>query len=97
MNTSSPFFRFIVGLDQALNPIVYGGSEDVTISAQTAYCELVLGKKKRIRKIIDWVFKKFGEDKHCYWSLYVEIDEFPKDIQLSILRILETHGVGEGF
>ena len=97
MNTSSSFFRFIVGLDQALNPLVYGGSEDVTISAQTAYCELVLGKKKTIRKIIDWIFRRFGENDHCYWSLYVEIDEFPKDIQISILKSLAEKGVGEGY
>lgn len=71
------FFRFIVGLDQALNPLVYGGSEDVTLSAQSAYNELILHKDSRKRKFIDWIFLNiFGDDNHCYESLLNEIDEF---------------------
>ncbi len=82
-------FRFIVGLDQAMNPLVYGGSEDVTLSAQTAYHELLYGKNKFTRKFIDWIFRTFfGEHQHCYNSLLLELDEFPKEAHVlsSLLR-----------
>lgn len=73
-------FRFIVGLDQALNPIIYNGSEDVTLSAQTAYNEIMLGRNLKTRKVLDWVFRTFFNDhQHCYRSLLAEIDEFSDD------------------
>ena len=83
----SRIFRFIVGLDQSFNPLVFNGSEDVTISSQTAYNELILGKNRRMRATIDFVFKHvFGQHHHCYRSLLWEIDEFPnQDIILAAL------------
>lgn len=94
--TNNHLFRFIVGLDQALNPIIYGGSEDVTLSAQTAYRELVLHKSGRVRKIIDWVFSKlFDHPQHCYHSLYVELEEFPEEREL-LEKMLADHGVERG-
>lgn len=77
INTKSRIFRFIVGLDQAFNPLVYGGSEDVTISSQTAYNELLLHKDHKKRVMIDWIFRKFfGEPQHCYYSLFSEMHCF---------------------
>lgn len=76
MDRNSRWFRFIVGLDQAFNPLVYGGSEDITISAQTAYRELMLGKSRRTRRVIDWIFARLGDHNHCYANLLGEIDEF---------------------
>ena len=93
INTKSRIFRFIVGLDQALNPLVYGGSEDVTLSAQSAYNELVLHKDHRKRKFIDWLFRKMGQVDHCYHSLISEIDEF-QDADL-IRVILAEKGINE--
>lgn len=91
----NPLVRFIVGLDQALNPLVFGGSEDVTMSAQAAYRELVLRKGGKWRKLIDWIFRRFGQNDHCYRSLLVEIDEFPTESEL-ILKLLAEHGVERG-
>lgn len=91
-----PIFRFIVGLDQALNPIIFRGSEDVTLSAQCAYRELVHHKGNRFRRFIDWLFlTAFDQDQHCFRSLYGEIDEFPHEREL-ILGILAEHGVERG-
>lgn len=84
-------FRFIVGLDQAFNPIIYGGSEDVTVSAQTAYNELILQKNRRTRKALDWVFGNvFGDKQHCYRSLRNEVDEFPEQRELILLKLSEV-------
>jgi hypothetical protein len=77
ISTKSRFFRFLVGLDQALNPLIYGGSEDVTLSAQAAYREITMGKSIRTRKTLDWLFAKLGDHQHCYWSLFVELHNFP--------------------
>lgn len=88
-------YRFIVGIDQALNPIIYGGSEDVTLSAQTAYRELILHKSGWLRKAIDWVFNKLGHSQHCYRSLYVELDEFPGEREL-LKKLLADLGVERG-
>lgn len=87
---SSPLFRFIVGLDQAFNPLVYGGSEDVTISSQSAYNELMLGKNRRARQIIDWVFRNFfHQHMHCYYSLLDEADEFHGETAVILAKLLE--------
>lgn len=90
----SALFRFIVGLDQAFNPLVYGGSEDVTISAQTAYNEIMYGRNLRARKFLDWVFAKLGEENHCMGSLLAELDEFP--LERDVLKAaLAERGITE--
>lgn len=95
MKTNTRFFRFIVGIDQAFNPIVYGGSEDVTISAQSGYNELLLNKNRWKRKAIDWLFLTFfNDEQHCYRSLLAEIDEFPKEADL-IRKILAEKGLSD--
>jgi hypothetical protein len=77
MNTTSHLFRFLVGIDQAFNPLIYGGSENVTISSQSAYNELILHKSHRKRVAIDWLFAKlFDQPDHCYHSLLTELNEF---------------------
>jgi hypothetical protein len=92
MKLTSRLYRFIVGLDQACNPLIYGGSEDVTLSAQSAYNELILGKSKFWRKAIDKIFLVLcGEKNHCYESLLAELDEFP-DAHI-IEAILGEYGV----
>lgn len=94
MNTDSRLFRFIVGIDQAFNPLVYGGSEDVTISAQSAYNELILHKDMRKRKAIDWLFRTvFKQEFHCYKSLLDEIDEFENADLIRIM--LSEKGLNE--
>lgn len=91
----SALFRFIVGIDQAFNPLVYGGSEDVTISAQTAYNEILFERNIRRRKTIDWLFLKlFGEVEHCMMSLVAEIDEFPMERE-ALLAGLRKRGIIE--
>jgi hypothetical protein len=85
--------RMIVGLDQALNPIVYGGSENVTISSQSAYRELVQKKSAFPRRAIDWVFRTFfGQKHHCYKSLLVEVHEFFGEEPL-IYSLLAEQGI----
>lgn len=95
MRLGTKLARFVIGLDQALNPLIFGGSEDVTLSAQSAYRELVLNKSGKWRKLIDWIFRRFGQEHHCYKSLRVEIDEFAGDREL-ILKLLAEHGVERG-
>lgn len=90
----SRLFRLIVGLDQAFNPLVYGGSEDVTISAQTAYNEIMFGRNIRTRKVLDWIFAKLGEHDHCMRSLLWEIDEFPLAREV-LLAALAERGITE--
>lgn len=88
---SERLFRVIVGLDQALNPIFYGGSEDVTLSAQTAYNELILQKNRKTRIVIDWVFGTlFGGKQHCYRSLRGEVDEFPEHREIILTKLSEV-------
>lgn len=85
--------RMIVGLDQAMNPIVFGGSENVTISSQSAYRELVLKKSRFPRRAIDWIFRTFfGQTHHCYKSLLIEANEFPLETG-NILLLLAEQGV----
>lgn len=84
-------FRFLVGLDQAFNPIILGGSEDVTLSAQIGHDYLLLGKYGIARIVLDFIFLPF-ETQHCYRSLLVEIDEFPENNEL-ILGLLKEKGI----
>ena len=70
-------YRFIVGLDQAFNPLVFGGSEDVTLSAQAGYNEVMFNRSKILRRLIDGLFRLFGQKNHCFENLLWEIEEFP--------------------
>lgn len=86
-----PLFRFLIGLDQALNPLILGGSEDVTLSAQLAYFELMHGSHVRARKFLDFITRPF-HDLHCYRSLAGEIDEFPNERE-QLIEMLRERGV----
>lgn len=78
MNVMTRLFRFMVGLDQALDPVVFGGSENVTISAELAYRELMLNKGNKLRRLVDWASYLYNHRRmHCYRSLLRESYEFP--------------------
>jgi hypothetical protein len=92
MTFGQRFYRFLVGIDQALNPMIFGGSENVTLSSQCAYNELCKGKHIRTRKVIDFIFLKlFSEKNHCYESLIDEVGEFYNSEE--VLFLLAEKGV----
>lgn len=94
MAQRSKTWRFLVGQDQSLNPIIFNGSEDVTLSSQLAYRELIHGKSRFWRKLVDYIFLKLTKEvDHCYNSLVDEADEFG-DEEAKIREELKKLGIG---
>lgn len=73
MKKKSRLLKFLLGIDNAFNGLIFDGSEDHTISGHVGYMSLTTNKKRWriLEKIINTIF--WFDPNHCYNS--IEFDE----------------------